>query len=143
MFDLVPALNISSSGLVAERTRMEVAANNLANAHSVAGKDGNIYKRKLPIFEAVLKDTMSSNPKDALGGVKVVDIIDDNRPDTEIYAPYNPNANNNGMIKTANIAPMEEMLDIITATRAYEANLSAMQQSKNMALKTITLGKNV
>jgi len=140
--NLVPSLNISATGLEAERTRMSVAANNLANVHSTRGQDGVLYQRRQVVFAAVMDDAVSrERPADALGGVKIDDVVADPRPPAETYAPYHPHADSRGMVQTPNISPIEEMLDMITAGRAYDSNLSAMKQSREMAMRTIDLLK--
>ena len=137
---LFPAMGISSTGLEAERVRMEVAANNLANANSTRGVDGEVYQRRQVVFSTILQDTMGPYGEQ-LGGVEVEAIVADNRPGESVYAPYHPDADERGMIVTPRINPLEEMMDMITATRAYEANLSAMKQSAEMAKKTIYLNR--
>lgn len=140
--ELIPAISISSSGLQAERVRMEVTANNLANVHSTEGPDGEPFQRQVPVFATVMKNTFSKNPTAALGGVKVADIESDNRAPIEVFAPYHPDADEEGMVEMPNISPIEEMVDMITATRAYEANLSVIRNSKRMAEKTIEIAKS-
>jgi flagellar basal-body rod protein FlgC len=139
--ELIPAIAISSSGLDSERLRMDVTANNLANVHSTRGPDGNLYRRKVPVFSSVMKNEFSRDPANKLGGVKVDAIVDDRRDPVEVYAPYHPEANQDGMVQMPNISPIEEMLDMITATRAYEANLNVIKSSRDMADKTLRLGK--
>jgi len=139
-WELMPAMGISSSGLEAERLRMEVAANNLANAHSSRDADGQVYQRRQVVFSSVLNESLRSDSEN-LGGVQVDDIVTTDRPPVRTYAPYHPNADADGMIEKANISPLEEMIDMITATRAYEANLSALKQSSDMAKQTIQLGR--
>jgi len=140
--ELVPGMAISASGLRAERLRMEVTANNLANIHSTRDADGNAFQRRLVIYSAVLDRAPGrGGPGQELGGVRVADIVKDPRPPVEIHAPYHPDADENGMLKSPNISPIEEMLDMMTAARAYEANLSAMKESRRMAEQTITMGK--
>ena len=139
-FDLFPAMGISSTGLQAERVRMEVAANNLANAHSTRGADGEVYQRQQVIFATVLDDSLQGADS-SMHGVEVEDIVTDNRPPESTYAPYHPDADENGMVEMPDINPLVEMMDMITATRAYEANLSAMRKASEMAKKTIHLGR--
>ena len=139
-WELMPAMGISSSGLEAERLRMEIAANNLANAHSSRDADGEVYQRRQVVFSSILNESLRSSSEN-LGGVQVDDIVTEDRPPVRTYAPYHPNADANGMIEKANISPLEEMIDMITATRAYEANLSALKQSADMAKQTIQLGR--
>ena len=136
MTNLFPALQISSTGLQAERTRMEVTAHNLANANTSVAKDGEVFKRKQVVFQERLLSQLGT--EDRPQGVDVSSIVVSKREPLEEYAPWHPMANKRGMVKKANISPIEEMMDMITATRAYEANLSAMKQSRDMANKTIT-----
>jgi len=138
-YELIPAASISSSGLKAERMRMEVAANNIANAQATSKDGKNLYQRKIAVFESVLKDQFSRNSESSLGGVRVMEIAHSNRPPVEIYNPSHPHADEKGMLKKPNVSPLEEMVDMMTATRAYEANLTIMKQSKEMAKKMIGL----
>jgi flagellar basal-body rod protein FlgC len=140
-YELIPAVSISSSALTAERSRMEVAANNIANSQSTSADPNKLYKRKVVIFESVLNGAFNTDPRTKFGGVKVKDIVASTAPPIEIYNPSHPHANEQGMLKKANISPLEEMVDMITATRSYEANLSVMKQSKKMAEKIIDLGR--
>lgn len=138
-YNLIPAANISSSALSAERARMDITANNLANVHSTSGDNGGAYRRRVAVFESVFKDTLGGSAINDLGGVKLEEISVEDRPPIKMYAPYHPNADKEGMVEMPNISPIEEMVDMITATRAYEANLSVMNQSKDMAEKTINM----
>lgn len=139
MINLIPAAKISSTALDAERTRMDILANNLANAQSI-GQDGKVYHRKVAIFESVLDEQLGGNN---LGGVKLTEVIpDSSRAPSKMYMPYHPEADEEGMVLTPNISPIEEMVDMMTATKAYEANLSIMKDSRSMADKTIDLLKS-
>lgn len=140
--NLIPAINISSSALDAERARMDAVANNLANVNSTGGDNGEVYRRRVPVFNAVFNDELNSkNPSDELGGVKLEKIAVDNKEPLTVYAPYHPSADAKGMVAMPNISPIEEMLDMITSTRAYEANLTVMNESKKLADKTVNLFK--
>ena len=140
--NLIPAMDISSSALEAERERMRVTANNIANIHSTKDADGGVYKRRELVFSAVFKDTMNSeNPVADLNGVKIEDMVSDSAPPLRMYAPYHPDADQTGMVNMPNIQPIKEMVDMITTTRAYEANLAVMKQSRDMADNTLRLGK--
>ena len=120
-YELIPAARISSSGLSAERMRMEVAANNIANAQSTTPDGKNLYRRKQVIFESVLNDKFNRSLGSNLGGVKISKISSSNRAPIEIYNPSHPHANESGMLKKPDISPLQEMVDMMTATRAYEA----------------------
>jgi flagellar basal-body rod protein FlgC len=138
--NLLPAAQISATGLSAEKARMQIAANNMANAHSTKGPDGKVYHRKVAVFSAMYKDEIGFNDsvKD-LNGVDMTEVAEGRNPTQLVYMPFHPDADEKGMVEMPNISPIEEMLDMITATRAYEANLSVMKQSKDMAEKTITM----
>jgi flagellar basal-body rod protein FlgC len=138
--NLLPAAQISATGLSAEKARMQIAANNMANAHSTKGADGEIYHKKVAVFSAMYKDEFGFNDSvKELNGVDMTEVAEGRNPTQMIYMPYHPEADKDGMVEMPNISPIEEMLDMITATRAYEANLSVMKQSKDMAEKTITM----
>lgn len=150
MFD---SMQISASGLTAERMRMDVIAQNLANANSTTGPDGQPYRRHEVQFQAVMEGSDSitpsvnardialgrSNTSDVGAGVRVVGITEDQSPLRSVYDPSNPDADANGYIYMPNVNPTTEMVDMMTATRAYEANLTAMNAAKNMALKALDI----
>lgn len=138
--DFVPGIDIAASGLSAERTRMNVATNNMANANSTMGPDGKVYQRK-EVIMSPLQDSTFGSEMASLKGVKVQQIIESDRSPEMEHAPGHPQADQQGMIKKANISPLEEMLDMMTAMRAYEANLKAMKHSSEMAKRTIDLAK--
>ena len=139
-YELIPVSKISCSGLKAESLRMEVAANNIANAQVTSPGGKNLYQRKMVIFETVLKNRFNAANDSNLGGVNVNKVTSSSRAPIEIYNPSHPHADDNGMVLKPNISPLEEMVDIMTATRAYEANLSIMKEAKKMAEKMIQIG---
>ena len=139
-YELIPASTISSSGLRAESLRMEVAANNIANSQSTSPQGKNLYQRKIVVFETVLNQNVKKGNGTNLGGVNVKDVISSGRKPIEIFNPSHPHADEKGMLQKPNISPLEEMVDMMTATRAYEANLQLLKESKKMAEKTIQLG---
>jgi flagellar basal-body rod protein FlgC len=138
--NLIPGSDIIASGMNAERARMEIVANNLANANST-GTDKTVYRRMVPVFESVVNEGFSNNPAGDYQGVRISAVEKDNTPLQKVYSPFNPNADADGMVSMTNVSPITEMMDLITSTRAYEANLNAMKQTFDMANKTITLGK--
>ena len=140
-FELIPAIGISNSGLAAERKRMDIIANNLANANSTGTKN-EVYRKKLAVFESNVNEELAAqknNQADSLAGVKLSKIIDSNKEPISQYMPYHPKADKDGMVYTPNISVIEEMVDMIAATRAYEANLSVIKESRTMANSTINL----
>ena len=139
MFD---ALSISASGLTAERARMDVTAENLANAQTTRGADGQAYRRKEVIlqeqsggFGAQLSAAMGGRG----GGVQVAGIAQDATPGKRVYDPGHPDADADGYVTMPNVDAVAEMVDLISASRAYEANVTAMQAAKQMFSKTLEL----
>lgn len=143
--DFFSALDVSSSAMAAERTRMNLISGNLANANSTRTAEGGPYKRKDAVFTSVPAQEAFSSAFDRsarnLNGVEVTSIVEDNSPPRLQYDPTHPDANPQGYVAMPNVNVIEEMADMITATRAYEANVTAAQAAKSMALKTLELGK--
>ena len=140
------ALRVSSSGLTAQRVRMNLAANNLANINTTKTPEGGPYRRKDVVFasqplEKSFGDTLNSRMTGKLSEVRVVGVIDDPRPPHTKHDPQHPDADEKGYVKTPNINLMEEMVNMISATRSYEANVTAIKASKDMALKALEIGK--
>ena len=130
------ALDISASGLHAERTRMNVIANNLANSNSTRTPEGGPFKRQL----VVLRGTEVSDPGNLTGlGVSVKGVIDDSSPFPLVYDPGHPDANADGYVAMPNVNVVEEMVDMITALRAYEANVTAIDTNKNMVRSSLDI----
>ncbi|HEB26648.1 MAG TPA: flagellar basal body rod protein FlgC [Porticoccus sp.] len=128
-------LEISGSALTAQSQRMNVTASNLANAESVAGPDGNAYRAKQVIFESVAKNA------DSLGGVRVSGVIEDDSPLPLVFRPEHPLANEEGYLEMPNVDPIHEMVNMISASRSYQANVEVMNTTKQLLLKTLTLGE--
>lgn len=123
------ALDISASGLYAERTRMNVIANNLANSNSTRTPEGGPFRRQLVILQGVEVKV----PGDFGGlGVSVKGVVDDQSPFPLIYDPGHPDANADGYVAMPNVNVVEEMVDMITALRAYEANITAIDTNKSI-----------
>ena len=137
---LFDALDASASALSAERLRMDVTAENLANAQSTRGSDGSgPYKRK----EVVLEQAGSSfaDSLQSARGVKVAGIVEDSTPARRVYDPGHPDADAQGYVTMPNVNTVTEMTDLIGASRAYEANVTAMQTAKSMFARTLDLLK--
>jgi flagellar basal-body rod protein FlgC len=144
MFD---GLEISASGLTAERMRMDVVAQNLANAQTTRGADGQPYRRQEVVlqervptsgFGAALAGAMGGRTGTP-GGVQVAQIAQDQTPLKRVYDPGHPDADANGYVQMPNVDSVSEMVDLISAQRAYEANVTAMQAAKQMFSKTLEL----
>jgi flagellar basal-body rod protein FlgC len=129
---LFDALHISSSGMSAERLRMDVIAENLANANTTRGPNGQPYQR-----QEVLLQSASPSFGQVLGGVQVAGIVNDPTPPRRVYDPGHPDADKNGYVTLPNVNPVNEMVDLITASRGYEANVTAMTAAKQMFTKSL------
>jgi flagellar basal-body rod protein FlgC len=129
--------NVSASALDAQKQRMNVIASNMANVHSTRTDEGGPYRRKDVLFSA----TTVQSDSDTLAGVKVVDIVTDSTPFRTVYDPGHPDADKDGYVSMPNINIIEEMVNMMMASRAYEASVSAFNMSKAMFLKTLELGR--
>ncbi len=128
---------IAGSALTAESKRLNVVASNLANADSAASSSGPAYRAKQVVFTA-----MPIGPNDSIStGVKVTQVIDDPSPMRVVYDPKNPAADAKGYVTMPNVNPVEEMVNMISASRSYQTNADVMNTAKNMLLKTLTLGQ--
>lgn len=127
--------DISGSAMSAQSQRMNVTASNLANADSVAGPDGEAYRARQVLFEA------QANNSDGIGGVAVREVIDDPSPMRMEYKPEHPLADEKGYVTMPNVDPAGEMVNMISASRSYQANVEVMNTNKQMMLKTLTLGE--
>lgn len=144
--DFFSAMNVSSSGMTAERTRMNLISSNIANADATRTSEGGPYKRKSPVFSAVSAEAPFASTLSQAGdkGVKKVEVAliqEDQTPPRMQYEPAHPDANAEGYVAYPNVNVVEEMADMISATRAYEANVTAAQAAKSMAMKALDLLK--
>ena len=139
MVDILTGINSTTAALTAERTRLDVISQNIANAHTTHGPDGKPYQRQVVVFESVLQKAMDGGPDTPT--LQVARIEKDPRPPEMIYEPGNPDADEHGMVAMPNINIHEEMADMISASRAFEANLSVIRTARTMALQTMTIGK--
>lgn len=129
------AMNISASGLTAERLRLDIISSNLANANSTRTEAGGPYRRKIPVFA----ENMSA--QGAPAGVRVVSIAEDQAPFKRVHDPGHPDADEHGYVLLPNVEIVKEMVDMITAMRAYEANATVVSASKTMAGKALEIGR--
>jgi flagellar basal-body rod protein FlgC len=143
---LFDGLDISASGLTAERMRMDVTAENLANAQTTRGANGQPYRRKEVVlqeapgsFGASLSQAMGGGQSGSSGGVQVSGVVQDSSPLKRVYDPGHPDADAQGYVSMPNVDTVTEMVDLISAQRAYEANVTAMQAAKQMFSRTLDL----
>lgn len=132
---LMSIFDVAGSAMTAQSQRMNVTASNLANAESVTGPDGQPYRAKQVVFQV--------NPVAGagVGGVKVAGVVDDPSPLKTVYDPKNPAANAQGYVTMPNVNPVEEMVNMISASRSYQANVEALNTAKTLMLKTLTVGQ--
>jgi flagellar basal-body rod protein FlgC len=132
--------DVAGSGMSAQSVRLNTVASNLANADSINGDPNKVYKARHPIFEAV-KAAMSQ-PQDANAAVRVKDIVESQAAPAARYEPGNPLANAEGYVYAPNVNVVEEMVDMISASRAYQNNVEVMNTSKDLMLATLRLGQS-
>ena len=133
---------IAGSGLSAQRKKMDVITSNIANASTTSTTEGGPYKRKVMSFAAdPLEKGFDLNLKDAVNAVKVGQVVDEKEGFKKVFDPAHPDADKEGFVTLPNVNLMLEMTDLITASRAYEANATAFDAMKNMAMKAMDIGK--
>ncbi len=142
MIQLLSGIQNTSAALDAERTRLDVIAQNIANAHTTHDVNGKPYQRKVVVFETALQNAMAGDGSTALPAIQTAKIENDNRPPVKIYDPGNPEADARGMIEMPNINIHEEMADLISASRTFEANLAVVKNARSMAMATLAIGRH-
>ena len=132
---LLNIFDISGSALSAQSQRMNVSASNMANADSVTGPDGEPYRAKQVVFQ------VAAAPGQPTGGVRVAQVVDDPAPERLVYQPGNPLADAKGYVRMPNVDVVGEMVNTISASRSYQANVEVLNTTKSMMMKTLTLGQ--
>ena len=130
--------DVAGSALSAQSVRMNTTASNLANANSVSSSDGETYRARQPIFESVLQDTAGGT---ASVGVAVKEVVESQAPLQARYEPGHPMANEDGYIFMPNVNVVEEMTNMMSASRSYQTNVEMINTAKQLALRTIQLGQ--
>ncbi|SHI59401.1 flagellar basal-body rod protein FlgC [Clostridium amylolyticum] len=128
-------MRISASGLSAERLRMDTIVSNITNANTTRGKDGKPYVRKIAVFQENLSKEMG------MKGVKAVEVAEDKSPLRRVYNPMHPDADTEGFVMMPNVNILNEMADMIAASRAYEANVDTLNSQKSMFAKALEIGR--
>jgi len=138
-------LNISGSGLSAERTRMNVIAHNIANANTLRGPGGGPYKKREVIFSSVYDNVRRGHGAraqvSAMGGVEVLKVVDSEAPLKRVHDPSSAFADKDGYVSMPNVNVVASMIDMVSATRAYEANLAVSKSARDMIQATLDLGR--
>ncbi len=127
--------NVAGSGMAAQSQRLNVVASNLANADSTTSANGQPYKARQVVFSAMPVDGISAQ------GVKVTAVVEDNSPMKMVYDPKHPMASKEGYVAMPNVNVVDEMVNMISASRAYQNNVDVMNTSKTLLLKTLTIGQ--
>ena len=127
--------NVAGSAMAAQSQRMNVTASNLANAESAAGPDGQPYRARQVMFE------VAGTGGQDIGGVSVAGVIEDSAPAKLVFDPKNPHANADGYVAMPNVNVVEEMTNMISASRSYQANVEVLNTAKTLMVKTLTIGQ--
>ena len=141
------SFDISASGLTAERQRLDIAAENLANTNTTRTESGGTYRRKMVVLQEIPQTSFRSrfnsilNRTASKGGVQVTEIVEDQRDLNPVYNPDHPDADEDGYVMMPNVDPVKETINGMSATRSYEANITAFNAMKLMAQKALEIGK--
>lgn len=138
--NLISGVDVTAGALNAQKTRLDIVAQNIANAQTTRTPGGGPYQRQVVSFETELI-RQSANGGASLQSVRVGSISPDKSPGEQVYNPQHPDAGSDGMVAMPNVNLAYEMVDLITASRAYEANLSVVKNAKQMAMKALEIGK--
>ncbi len=141
MIQLLTGVQSSSAALDAEHTRLEVISENIANSNTTHGPDGKPYQRQVVVFESALQQAVDGSGAQT-PAMQIARIEKDNRAPIQVYEPGNPDADKSGMVAMPNINIHEEMADMISASRAYDANLSVIKNARSLAMQTLAIGKH-
>lgn len=144
--DFLSSLNISGSGLTAQKLRMDVISQNIANAEVTRTENGTPYRRKMVVLSSMngngsFRDALDKATKVKTNGVQVKNVVEDQAPLVPVYNPSHPDANEEGYVMLPNVNTAQEMIDMLGASRAYEANVTAFNATKSMVLKALEIGR--
>jgi flagellar basal-body rod protein FlgC len=142
------AIDVSATGLTAERLRMDIISKNIANANTTRTSSGTPYRRQVPIFKEASTNVSFQQHLDAAkngivggSGVEVTAVKEDKSPFKKVYDPGHPDADKDGYVQMPNVDIVAEMINMISSTRAYEANVTCINSSKSMAMKALEIGR--
>jgi flagellar basal-body rod protein FlgC len=138
--NLISGIDVSASALTAQQTRLDVVAQNIANAQTTRTAAGGPYQRQVVSFETELLRSQGAEGA-SLQSVRVAQVTTDHSPGQQVYNPQHPDAGADGMVTMPNVNLSQEMVDLITASRTYEANLSVVKSARQMAMRTLDIGK--
>ncbi len=148
--NIFSSMNISASALTAEKTRIDLISKNIANVNTTRTNGGVPYRRQIPVFQEEKNSKFSSflnkeinnqSRGNELGGVRITKIVEDETPFKLKYEPGHPDADSDGYVKMPNVDTVKEMVDMISAQRGYDANVTAINSSKSMLMKALDIGR--
>lgn len=142
--DILNTFKISGSALKANSIRLDTISSNMANAETTSTPEGGPYKKKSVYFQSTpvtFQQQLDSKLKNSVQGVKVTKILEDQREPRKVYDPSHPDASEDGYVSMPNVDILEEKVDMMSATRAYQANVTVIQSAKRMALKALAIGQ--
>ena len=142
--DIFSTFKVGASALKAHKTRLDTISSNLANVETTSTPEGGPYKKKSVYFESKpldFKDHMDAVTRNSVQGVDVTKIVEDNSPPRKVYNPSHPDAADDGYVDMPNISVLKEMVDMMSATRSYQANVTSIQSAKRMAMKALEIGR--
>jgi flagellar basal-body rod protein FlgC len=142
MIQILSGIQNTSAALDAEQTRLDVISENIANANTTHGVDGKPYQRQVVVFETALQQAVNGDGSVQMPAIQVAHVEKDSSPPNYIYDPGNPDADAKGMVAMPNINIQEEMADLISASRTFEANLAVVKNARSMAMETLAIGKH-
>lgn len=141
MSDILDTFNIAGSGLSAERLRMQTIATNMANSRTTRTAEGGPYKRRVPVFEAKQVDPFGDELDRAAARVEVSEIKSDGKPPIRVFDPTHPDADKDGYVEYPDINVLQEMVDLMTTSRTYEANANVVESTRDMAMRALDIGR--
>ena len=142
--DILTTFRVSASALKANSIRLNTISSNLANVETTSTPEGGPYKKKSVYFQTKpvsFQDQLNSSLGNSAQGVEVTKIIEDQEPARKVYSPSHPDAGPDGYVEMPNISVLEEMVDMMSATRSYQANVTTIKSAKRMAMKALEIGR--
>jgi flagellar basal-body rod protein FlgC len=142
--DILNTFRISGSALSAQSMRLNTISSNLANVETTSTPEGGPYKKKSVYFQSAplsFQEQLDGNMKKGLQGVQVTKITEDTTPPRKVFNPSHPDAQEDGYVEMPNISVLEEMVDMMSATRSYQANVTSIKMAKRMAMKALEIGR--
>lgn len=139
--NLLDTLQITASGLTAQRLRLQTVASNMANARTTRTEEGGPYKKQMPLLQAVKDDPFGSNLERAMSQVEVMGVVESEDPPVMVHDPGHPDADEEGYVAYPNVNVLEEMVDLMTTARTYEANANVLEVTEGMASNALEIGR--